>query len=136
MTTRTIELRANADLLVARQSARDLARSIGLDVMDQTRFATAVSELGRNALVYAGGGVCVLSDRSDASHLRLSAEVSDQGPGIPDLQRAMADGYSTSGGLGAGLPGTKRLVDVFDIQSDPDGGTQVRVQLVRHRRGA
>jgi serine/threonine-protein kinase RsbT len=134
MSTQTIELQVSADLLMARQAARLLAQRLGMGVMDQTRFATAVSELGRNALVHAGGGRCQLSDLSDPTHLRLSAEISDQGPGIADIDLAMNDGYSTGGGLGAGLPGTRRLVDEFDIRSDPSG-TQVRVQIVR-RRGA
>ena len=103
--------------------------------MDQTRFATAVSELGRNALLYAGGGRCLLANLSDGQHVRLQAEVRDSGPGIADVDRAMTDGFSTSGGLGAGLPGTRRLVDNFDLQTG-DGGTCVRVQIVRRRRGA
>lgn len=135
MSARTIELKVSADLLQARLSARALAQQAGLGVMDQTRFATAVSELGRNALVYAAGGLCCLEDRSDASHVRLQAEVRDSGPGIDNIELAMGDGYSTSGSLGAGLPGTRRLVDHFDIQSDT-AGTVVRIQIVRRRRGA
>jgi serine/threonine-protein kinase RsbT len=74
-----------------------------------------------------------LSDRSDAQHLRLQAQVRDSGPGIADLARALEDGYSTGGTLGAGLPGTRRLVDEFDIQTSP-AGTCVTVQIVRRRR--
>lgn len=134
MSSATIELKVSADLLQARLAARALAEGAGLGVMDQTRFATAVSELGRNALVYARGGVCELQDLSDPAMVRLSAEVRDSGPGIDDLQQAMGDGFSTSGSLGAGLPGTRRLVDAFDIQSG-SGGTVVRIQIVRRRRG-
>jgi len=133
MCQRAIELKVSADLLVARLAARKMAESAGLGVMDQTRFATAVSELGRNALVYAAGGMCALQDLSDGSQIRLLAEVSDKGPGIADVDRAMTDGYSSSGSLGAGLPGTRRLVDQFDIRTDADG-TVVRVQIVRRRR--
>ena len=133
MCQRAIELKVSADLLVARLAARKMAECAGLGVMDQTRFATAVSELGRNALVYAAGGMCALQDLSDGSQIRLLAEVSDKGPGIADVDRAMTDGYSSSGSLGAGLPGTRRLVDEFDIRTDADG-TVVRVQIVRRRR--
>lgn len=127
-----LELRTSDDILRARVAARDLARQAGLGVMDQTRFATAVSELGRNAVRYGREGQCELFDISDARQLRLQARVSDRGPGIPDLALAMQDGYSTGGSLGVGLPGTRRLVDVFDIQSNGEG-TCVTVQIVRRR---
>lgn len=127
------ELRVADDIIRARLAARDLVRAAGLRLMDQTRFATAVSELGRNAVRYAVGGECVLSDLSDALQIRLQARVSDRGPGIADIDQALTDGYSTGGSLGAGLPGTRRLVDVFEIQSSPVG-TCVTIQLVRARR--
>lgn len=133
MAARTIDLAASADLLQARLAARDMAQCAGLGVMDQTRFATAVSELGRNALVHAHGGRCALSDLSDTASVRLQAEVQDSGPGIADLAQALTDGWSSSGSLGAGLPGTRRLVDQFHIESSTTG-TLVRVQIVRRRR--
>jgi serine/threonine-protein kinase RsbT len=128
-----IELRANDDVIRARLAARDMVRAAGLGVMDQTRLATAVSELGRNAVRYAVGGCCELSDLSDARQIRLQVQVRDSGPGIADIGLAMQDGYSTGGSLGAGLPGTRRLVDQFDIRSTPTG-TCVAVQIVRLRR--
>ena len=128
-----IELRGGDDIVRARLAARDLVRQAGLGVMDQTRFATAVSELGRNAVRYAVQGQCKLSDLSDDRQLRLQAQVSDTGPGIADLSLAMQDGYSTGGSLGAGLPGARRLVDHFEIISTPDG-TRVTVQIIRPRR--
>jgi serine/threonine-protein kinase RsbT len=131
--SRAVELRTSSDLLQARLAAREMAQAAGLGVMDQTRFATAVSELARNALVYAAGGTCALQDLSDPTHVRLQAEISDDGPGIADIPRALGDGYSTSGSLGAGLPGTRRLVDQFHIESG-EAGTVVRVQVVRRRR--
>lgn len=134
MTRATIDIRASADLLRARLAARDMARDAGLGVMDQTRFATAVSELGRNAMVYAAGGCCELRNLSDTTHVRLQAEVTDRGPGIANIELAMQDGYSTNGSLGAGLPGTRRLVDGFDIQSS-GSGTVVCIDIVRRRRG-
>ncbi|MBX3602154.1 MAG: anti-sigma regulatory factor [Rubrivivax sp.] len=127
------ELRVGDDVLRARVAARELARADGLGVMDQTRFATAVSELARNAVRYGRDGRCTFSDLGDARQHRLQAQVSDQGPGIADLALAMQDGYSTGGSLGAGLPGARRLVDVFDIRSSP-AGTVVTVQIVRPRR--
>lgn len=129
-----IEIGASEDVIRARVAARDLVRAAGLGVMDQTRLATAVSELARNALRYAVGGVCELCDLSDARHVRLQACVRDRGPGIVDVERALEDGYSTGGSLGAGLPGARRLVDRFDIASGP-AGTTVTVQIVRVRRG-
>lgn len=128
-----VELRTGDDIVRARLAARDLVRKAGLGLMDQTRFATAVSELGRNAVRYATGGSCDFSDLSDARHIRLQARVSDRGPGIADVALALQDGYSTGGSLGAGLPGARRLVDVFEIESSP-AGTQVTMQIVRLRR--
>ena len=128
-----LELRVGDDIVRARLAARDLVRDAGLGVMDQTRFATAVSELGRNAVRYATQGCCELTDLSDARRVRLQARVIDSGPGIADIALALQDGYSTGGSLGAGLPGARRLVDVFEIESSP-AGTQVTVQIVRLRR--
>jgi serine/threonine-protein kinase RsbT len=127
------ELRNGDDIIRARLAARDLVRTAGLRMMDQTRFATAVSELARNAVRYGVGGVCELTDLSDNLQVRMQAQISDRGPGIADLDLALQDGYSTGGSLGAGLPGTRRLVDVFDISSSP-AGTCVTVQIVRTRR--
>jgi serine/threonine-protein kinase RsbT len=130
-----LELRAGDDIVRARLAARDLVRDAGLGLMDQTRFATAVSELGRNAVRYAINGRCELIDLSDHLQVRLQARVSDSGPGIADIPLALQDGFSTGGSLGAGLPGARRLVDVFEIESSATG-TQVTVQIVRPRRGA
>jgi len=128
-----LELLVADDIVRARLAARDLVRQAGLGVMDQTRFATAVSELGRNAVRYATNGRCELSDLSDARQVCLQARVSDAGPGIADIALAMQDGYSTGGSMGAGLPGARRLVDSFDIHSSPSG-TEVTVQIVRPKR--
>lgn len=132
-TNARIELRTGADLLQARLQARGLAKDCGLGVMDQTRFATAVSELCRNALTYAREGLCELSDLSSPELVVLQAVVQDRGPGIDDVAQAMTDGYSSNGSLGAGLPGTRRLVERFDIDSSADG-TRVCIQMHRRRR--
>jgi serine/threonine-protein kinase RsbT len=133
MSPAMIELRAGEDIIQARLRARDMARTVGLGVMDQTRFATAVSELGRNAVRYAVGGECQLQDLSDGRQWRVQARVHDLGPGIADVARAMQDGYSTGGSLGAGLPGTRRLVDHFEITSSP-AGTCVTIEIIRLKR--
>lgn len=128
-----VSVQAQQDVLSARQQARQLAASLGFGAADQTRLATAISELTRNAIMYAGAGECLLWDDSDAKTLRIRVAVTDQGPGIADLALALRDGYSTSGGLGAGLPGTRRLVDQFSITSDPASGTRVEISLERAR---
>ncbi|MEK8025187.1 anti-sigma regulatory factor [Pseudaquabacterium rugosum] len=130
-----VELHGSPDLLRARTLARQLASAAGLGVMDQTRFATAVSELCRNALTHAHDGVCTLDERSDAGLIVLQVTVEDRGPGIADVARALEDGYSSSGSLGVGLPGTRRLMDHFELHSDT-GGTHVCAQMRRRRRMA
>lgn len=121
-----------ADIVVARSAARTLAANLGFSLADQTRLATAVSELSRNALHYAGQGCCEITDLSCSSTRRIRVVVEDKGPGIPAIELALQDGYSTGGGLGAGLPGTKRLMDVFQIESRP-GLTRVQVEMVRRK---
>lgn len=131
--TRRISVQTQADVIRARLAARDLAIQLGLGPMDQTRIATAVSELGRNALQHGGGGACILRDESDERTVRIEIEVVDEGPGIADIEEAMRDGYSSNGGLGEGLPGSKRLADAFDLESRPGKGTCVRIGFVRRR---
>lgn len=125
-----IPVRTTDDIVLARRAARVLCERLGFGKADQTRLATAVSELTRNVIQYAGTGCCFIEDRSDTACRRILVLVEDQGPGISDLDRALTDGYSTSGGLGAGLPGTRRLVDEFQIESAP-GCTRVTIQLVK-----
>ncbi len=127
-----LPLRSQADVVVARREGRELAARLGLSAVDQTRLATAISELARNALLYAGGGCCEIADRSDARMVRIELVVSDEGPGIADPELALTDGYSTSGGLGAGLPGTQRLMSEFRLVTQP-GATRVSAALVRNR---
>lgn len=121
-----------ADIVTARRSTRLLCEKLGFGRADQTRLATAVSELTRNCIQYADGGVCWIGQDTQANHLRVWVVVEDQGPGIPDLEAALSDGFSTSGGLGAGLPGTRRLVDQFHIESRP-GSTCVVIGLLKRR---
>lgn len=127
-----IEIDQAQDIVLARAQARRLAGQIGFEPADQTRLATAVSELARNILQYAGKGWCVMEDVSDGQALGIRILFEDHGPGIEDIERALQDGYSTGGGLGAGLPGTRRLMDCFDIESRP-GLTRIRIAMLRPR---
>ena len=129
----TVEIKDSGDIVRARQAGRETARALGFGSADQTRLATAISELTRNVIQYAGTGVCVIIDASDESTIKIRVKVEDQGPGIPDMEQATRQGYSTGGGLGAGLPGTKRLVQEFDIESTP-GHTVVTIVLCRRRK--
>ena len=122
----------STDIVRARSAARTLAAQIGFGIADQTRLATAVSELTRNAVQYAGSGMCEIFDISDEAEIRIRIVVEDIGAGIPDLDLAMKDGYSTGGGLGAGLPGTRRLMESFAIESAP-GLTRITIAMGRPR---
>lgn len=127
---RTARLRIadDADIVQARHTGRSLAQRVGCTPTEQTEVATAISELARNLVSHANGGemvmeVVVLDDRHG-----VQIVASDDGPGIADLERAMEDGFSTDGGLGLGLPGTRRLMDEFDIDSAPGRGTTVTIR--------
>lgn len=119
-----VQVRMEADILAARQTGKALAGRLGFSDAEAVLIATAISEIARNMLEYARGGVmCFRLLRSPRVGLEIRAE--DQGPGIKDLELAMRDGYSTGGGLGLGLPGAKRLMDDFSISSQPGQGTTV-----------
>lgn len=127
-----IDIKEQADIVRARQAGRELVRSEGLGPADQTRFATVISELTRNALIYAGAGTCeVYLERKGAS-TDYVVVVSDVGPGIPDINLALSPGYSSGNGLGAGLPGVKRLMDHLSIESRP-GATRIVASMSRRR---
>ena len=113
------------DIVAARQLGRNVAKELGFGTVDQARITTAISELARNIYLYAGQGSVSIEklNVNGKSGLKIIAE--DQGPGIEDIRRVMEDGYTTSGGLGAGLPGAKRLMDDFDIESIPGEGTKI-----------
>ena len=132
MTERRVEIKIESDVVAARQAGREMARELGFGSADQTRLATAISELARNVIQYAGEGVCLVSDESDQHMLRIRVMVEDHGPGIPDVEQAMEHGFSTGSGLGAGLLGAKRLVQEFDIESEL-GHTKVTMTMVRRR---
>jgi len=132
MRVKTVEIESSRDIIAARQAGRDMASELGFGSADQTRFATAISELTRNVIQYAGTGVCIVTDESNKSTIKIQAKVEDNGPGIPDIDKAIEQGFSTTTGLGAGLAGTKRLVHEFDIDSTP-GHTIVTIAITRRR---
>jgi len=139
-----IEIKEEYDIVTARVSAKEEAKKLGFGIVDQTRIATAVSELARNIVDYAGEGVIEInivrtevveggsrsrSERHGEAEERLGLEIiaADNGPGIGDIEKALEDGFSTGGGLGIGLGGVRRLMDEFEIQSNVGEGTKVRV---------
>lgn len=113
------------DIVAARQLGRNVAKEIGFGTVDQARITTAISELARNIYLYAGEGKICIEKILDHKKAGLKVLAVDNGPGIRDIRQVMEDGYSTSGGLGAGLPGVKRLMDEFKIDSSPDQGTEI-----------
>lgn len=120
-----VSISSEADIVTARQRGREMASRLGFSETDQTLVATAISEIARNMVLYAGRGSLILDlvTRHDGHGLRVSA--TDEGPGIIDTDRALEDGYSTRNSLGLGLPGARRLMDEFDLTSAPGEGTSV-----------
>ena len=121
------------DIVEARQRGRALADDAGFSLTDLAIIATAISELARNALRYATGGQIVVRLAADPAHERRGIEIiaADDGPGIGDINQALQDGYSTSGSLGLGLPGVRRLMDEFQIESQPGEGSVVTAKKWR-----
>ncbi|HSF69520.1 MAG TPA: anti-sigma regulatory factor [Nitrospira sp.] len=122
-----VGLRSMDDIIKARQLVRECAIFQGLSLVDQTKLVTAASELARNTVVHGGGGEMRLQALNDGSRRGVKAIFVDNGPGIPDIELAMRDGYTTRGGLGLGLSGSKRLVNEFEIDSKPGKGTTVSI---------
>jgi serine/threonine-protein kinase RsbT len=120
-----IAIESDADVVTARQRARELAHELDLSSTDQTLLATAISEVARNITAYAGEGEIVVSVRNNGEQLGIRVVARDAGPGIDDVDLALRDGYSTGEGLGLGLPGARRLVDEFAIDTAPGRGTVV-----------
>lgn len=119
-----------SDIVSARQYGRKLAEVNHFTKSQQTRFATAISELTRNVLTYAVQGECLFSVTRNTRQVIVTAIVVDKGPGIENIELALQDGFSGGHGLGLGLPGAKRLVDLFAIESKP-GLTSVQISIVR-----
>ncbi|HEX2523404.1 MAG TPA: anti-sigma regulatory factor [Terriglobia bacterium] len=122
-----LQIRSGEQVVEARQAVRSRAADLGFSLVDQTRIVTAASELARNTLHHGGGGTMKLEILNNGNRRGLRLTFEDQGPGIPDLALALKDGYSTTGGLGLGLSGSRRLVNEFSISSNPSEGTRVTV---------
>jgi serine/threonine-protein kinase RsbT len=123
-----VAVNSDQDIVLARQKGRALAIEFGFAAGDATLIATAISELARNIVSYARKGRITLKIINNANRQGLSIVASDDGPGIPNVSQAMRDGFSTSGSLGMGLPGVRRLMDEFEITSQPGRGTTVTVK--------
>jgi serine/threonine-protein kinase RsbT len=122
-----VAIRTDADVVTARQEARTLGASLGFSSTDLTLLATAISEIARNITTYAGEGEVALRIVSAGGRHGVEVVASDDGPGIADVELAMQDGYTTGNGLGLGLPGTRRLVDDFELRTQPGTGTTIRL---------
>jgi len=129
----SLRIKSDADLVVARAQARALADALGFSRTDATLLATAVSEITRNIIVHAGEGEIEMTPLYNDTKYGLRVVASDQGPGIRNAQKALEDGYAGRGGLGLGLPGVRRLVDEFEIETELDSGTTVTMVKWRLR---
>jgi serine/threonine-protein kinase RsbT len=128
-----VPITADADLVTARAEGRAMADRLGFPRPDPTLIATAISEVARNIVVHVGRGEIVLRPFEEADRYGLVVIASDEGPGIRDVEAALRDDYSGRGGLGLGLPGARRLMDDFQVESSPDTGTTVTMRKWRLR---
>ena len=123
-----VAINSDADIVAARQQGRSLAKELGFSTSDQALIATAISEVARNIVQYAKRGEIILSIAREKGKQGIAVVARDEGPGIPDIELALQDGYSTTRSLGLGLPGAKRLTDEFEIISEVGKGTTVRMK--------
>ena len=123
----TLELRSAADVVSVRQAVRTWAIEAGFSLVDQTKMVTAASELARNTIDYGGGGTSTLELIIEGPRRGLRVVFADSGPGIPDVQQALTDHFTTGNGLGLGLNGARKLSHQFDIWSKPGAGTRVTI---------
>jgi len=123
-----VPIKVDADIVAARQEGRALAAQVGFSGSDQVLIATAISEAARNILQYARSGEIILDHIKNGEKEGILIIARDEGPGIKDIRRVMEDGYSSSGGLGLGLPGIKRLMSEMYIQSTPGRGTTLTMK--------
>jgi len=120
-------LLSEQDIVLTRQAVRKLSQELRFTLVDQTKMVTATSELARNTLIHGGGGEMVYEVIQDGLRVGLRLTFVDQGPGIPNLEMALMDGWTSKGGMGLGLSGSKRLVNEFEIESVVDEGTRITV---------
>lgn len=123
----TIKISSEQDVVLFRQRLREYAQKISMSIVNQTKLITAASELVRNILAYAGNGQATIEVISERMQTGIKVVFQDSGPGIADINKAMQDGFTTGKSLGLGLPGAKRLVNFFDIQSKVGHGTTVTI---------
>jgi serine/threonine-protein kinase RsbT len=128
-----VEIGADSDMVAARAAAKHLAAELGFSATDATLIATAVSEIARNIVVHAGRGAITMTPRRETLRYGIVIVATDSGPGIRNLDAALEHGYAGRGGLGLGLPGARRLMDEFDIDSNPSSGTLVTMTKWRPR---
>lgn len=122
-----LPLRSSSDVVIARQKVRQWAVDLKFSLVDQTKLVTAASELARNALDHGKGGSMAVESLTNGSRAGLRLIFEDQGPGIPDIEQALKDGFTTGSGMGLGLGGSKRLVNEFSIESEVGKGTRITV---------
>lgn len=127
MQSHEMSIHSSADVVLVRQAVRQLAVKLGFSLVDQTKIVTAASELARNTLDYGDGGTVKLEALHEGISRGLKLTFEDSGPGIPDIELALKDGFTTGNGLGMGLSGTKRLVNEFNIVSGVGEGTTVTI---------
>lgn len=127
LSSEVMPLRSSEDIVLVRQCARKKAVALGFGLVDQTKIVTASSELARNTLDYGGGGSVDIEVVENGQRSGLRLVFQDQGPGIPDIQRALTDGYTSGNGMGLGLGGAKRLAHEFEIISKLGEGTRVTI---------
>lgn len=123
----SLDLKTEPDIVKARQLVRQFAQTCGFSLVDQTKVVTAASELARNTVKHGGGGVMTVDELHDGVRRGVRVKFEDQGPGILDMSLAMTDGWTSGGGLGLGLTGSKRLSNEFTIESSPGAGTRVAI---------
>jgi len=126
-TNGTMPLRSEADIVASRQKVRVLTQQLKFSLVDQTKMITAASELSRNTVVHGGGGDMRWELLDDGIRRGLRLHFEDTGPGIPDTKLALTDGWTSGGGMGLGLPGSKRLVQDFELHTAPGQGTRVSI---------
>jgi len=126
VSTENVPIKSEPDVVAVRRRVREVSAQLGLSLVDQTKIITAASELARNTIIYGGGGTMLVQTLNGPRvGLRLTFE--DHGPGIPDIELALRDGFTTGSGLGLGLGGSRRLVNEFDIVSRPGEGTRITI---------
>jgi len=125
---RVLKVQKDLDVIYIREVGREVSAEIGFGVLDQTRITTAISELARNVIVHADCGLVVIKKIQTGDKIGIVIICKDEGPGIEDIDKALKEGYTSSGGLGIGMAGARRLMDEFHVESIPEKGTTVVVK--------